>query len=106
MPDSLPALHSQTVATHHGSLEDSSLLSREDPTGGGYPDWAVMRAEFPTKNWNISKYVCIGGRASEFYFEPLLQEPQKPGIRPRDRKQFDQPKKKNLTDTESLQEII
>lgn len=72
-----------------------NLFSTEDPTGGGFPDGAVLRAEFPTKSWNISKYVFIGGRASEFYFKPLLQEPWKPGIDPRDdRKQFDQPKKK------------
>lgn len=83
-----------------------SLFSREDPTGGGYSDGAVLRAEVPIKSWNISKYVCIGGGASEFYFEPLLQEPWKPGTCPRDRKQFDQPKKKNLTDTENLQEMI
>lgn len=96
----IPRLPSQlctarAVATHHGSLEDSNLFSTEDPTGGGFPDGAVLRAEFPTKSWNISKYVFIGGRASEFYFKPLLQEPWKPDIHPRDdRKQFDQPKKK------------
>ena len=71
-----------------------SLFSREDPTGGSYPDGAVLRAEVPTKSWNISEYVCIGGGASEFYFEPLLQEPWKPGTHPETGNNFISPRRK------------
>ena len=73
----LPPNSAQPDTAYLSWKKTRSLFSREDQTGRGSPDCAELRAEFPSKTWNISEYV-----STELHSSLLSLTSKNPGGQP------------------------